>query len=184
MKAVGPLYQSMLESVSKDSYNGEKASSVQMVSTVTGMNVTPATVCSPAYWRENLESPARYEDAVRIDLEGRQHHFIEVGHHPSLKLPIKQTATDLDKAHEHYLYSSVLVRDRGAVVTALNLIGTLFLHGHDEISFEKTIASDPESVAQRPSFLVDLPTYTWDYSKPTIWHQPRSFTEFRNRRYP
>ena len=159
MKAVGPLYQSMLESVSKDAYNGEKASSVQMVSTVTGMNVTPATVCSPAYWRENLESPVRYEDAVRIGLEGRQHHFIEVGHHPSLKLPIKQTATDLDKAHEHYLYSSVLVRDRGAVAPALNLIGTLFLHGHDEISFEKTIASDPESLAQRQSFLVDLPIY-------------------------
>ena len=195
MKAVGPLYQSMLESVwhapndcanglAKDASNSEKTSSVQMVSTVTGMNVTPATVSSPAYWRENLESPVRFEDAVRIVLEGQQHHFIEVGPHPSLKLPIEQTATDLDKAHENYLHSSVLVRDRDAVVTALNLIGTLFLHGHDEVLFEKTIASGPESVAQRPSFLVDLPTYPWDYSTPTPWHEPRSVTEFRNRRYP
>ena len=190
MKVVGPWYQNMLEAVwhapsgsvnglTNGSFNGCKPSSVRMISTVTGINAMPAQVSSPAYWRKNLESPVRFEDAVRLALEGENYHFIEVGPHSSLELPIKQTAINLDQAQDCYLYSSLLVRDKDAVVTVLNLAGTLFLHGHDELSFENMIADGPKS-----KLLIDLPTYPWDYTAPVLWHEPRSVREFRNRKYP
>ena len=155
-----------------------------MISTITGVTAIPAQVSSPAYWRENLESPVRFEDAVRVILESGKFHFIEVGPHSSLELPIKQTATRLGKAVDHYLYGSLLVRNKDAVVTALTLAGMLFLHGHDELSFEKLIADSPKSKPQNPKLLIDLPTYPWDYTAPTLWHVPRSVTEFCNRGYP
>lgn len=195
MKAVGPWYQSMLESVwhtstgsanglTNGAFSGCKPSSVRMISTVTGVAAIPAQVNSPGYWRENLESHVRFEDAVSVVLDGEKHHFIEVGPHSSLELPIKQTATSLDKAQDHYLYSSLLVRDKDAAITALSLVGTLFLHGHDELLFENIIADGPRSNLQGPKLLTDLPPYPWDYTAPVLWHEPRSVTEFRNRRYP
>ena len=195
MKALGSWYQTMLESVwhapsgstngfTNGTFSGCKPSSIRMISTVTGVTAIPAQVSSPGYWRQNLESPVRFEDAVRVILEGEKCHFIEVGPHSSLELPIKQTATVLDKVEDHYLYSSLLIRDKDAAVTALTLVGELFLHGHDELSFENMIEDSPKSKLQKPKLLIDLPTYPWDYTAPSLWHEPRSVTEFRNRRYP
>lgn len=195
MKAIGPWYQSMLEnfwhtqsgsanSLTNGTFSGCKLPSVRMISTVTGDTAIPAQVSSPVYWRQNLESPVRFEDAVRVILEGENHHFIEVGPHSSLELPIKQTATRLNKAQDQYLYSSMLVRGKDATVTALDLVGTLFLHGHDELPYEKMIVDVPKSKFKDPNLLLDLPTYPWDYTAPSLLHEPRSVTEFRNRRYP
>ena len=195
MKAVGPWYQSMLESVwctpngfanglTNRTFNGCKPSPVRMISTVTGSNTVPAQISSPAYWRKNLESPVRFEDALRLLLEGGRYHFLEVGPHSSLELPIKQTATSLDKAEDHYLYSSILIRDKDAAVTALSLVGMLFLHGHDELSFENVLPFNSTSKLRHPKPLIDLPTYPWDYTAPAPWYEPRSVTEYRNRRYP
>lgn len=194
MKVIGPWYQSMLESVwhtqsgsanrlTNGSLNGCKIPSVRMISTVTGDTAVPAQVISPVYWRQNLESPVRFEDAIRVVLKGEKHHFIEVGPHSSLELPIRQTATRLNKAQDHYLYSSMLVRGKDATVTALNLVGTLFLHGHDELPYENMIVDGPKSKLKDPKFLLDLPTYPWDYTAPSLLHEPRSVTEFRNRKY-
>ena len=190
MKAAGPLYQSMLESVwhttnvsatalRNGACNEHERSSIRMVSTTTGVDDVAANPNSPAYWRENLESPVRFEEAVRTVLEDERYHFIEIGPHSSLELPIKQTATCLGKAQDHYLYSSALVRGKDATITALGLVGKLFLHGHDEISFERIIGP----ISSQPKLLVDLPPYPWDYTAPVLWNEPRSVHEFRNRRH-
>lgn len=195
MKLIGHWYQSMLESLwytqgdSTDSLTsstliGCKFPSVRMISTVTGATALPAQVSSPVYWRHNLESPVRFEDALRVCLESEKYHFIEVGPHSSLELPIRQTATGLNDGQDCYLYSSMLLRVKDATVTALNLVGTLFLHGHDELPYEKMIVDGPKSKFKDAKFLLDLPTYPWDYTAPSLLHEPRSVTEFRNRRYP
>ena len=195
MKALGCWYQTMLESVwhalsgstngfTNGTFSGCRSSLIRMISTVTGVTAIPAQINSPGYWRQNLESPVRFEDAVRVILEGEKCHFIEVGPHSSLELPIKQTATVLDKVEDHYLYSSLLIRDKDAAVTVFTLVGELILHGHDELSFENMIEDTPKSKLQKPKLLTDLPTYPWDYTAPSLWHEPRSVTEFRNRRYP
>lgn len=90
----------------------------------------------------------------------------------------------MDKAEYHYLYRTLLIRNKDAAVTALTLVGDLFLHGHDELLLENMISDSPKSKLQKPKLLVDLPTYPWDYTAPSLWHEPRSVTEFRNRRYP
>ncbi|KAL1971038.1 hypothetical protein VTN77DRAFT_2872 [Rasamsonia byssochlamydoides] len=190
MKLLGSKYQELLERVwevpngstnsdAKNYVNG-KVPSVRMISTVTGHEATPDQVASPEYWRLNLESPVRFEEAVKIALESGKCHFLEVGPHSSLELPIKQTASALNKAQDHYLYSSALVRGKDAGMTVLNLVGSLFLHGHDEIKYENILVIDESE----PKVLLDLPPYPWDYSASTLWTEPRSVTEFRNRKYP
>ena len=195
MKVVGPWYQTMLETVWQAPSNpvnrlasgtpckGSEPHSIRMISTVTGIDAISAQISSPAYWRQNLESPVRFEDAVRLALQGENYHFIEVGPHSSLELPIKQTAASLDQAQDRCLYNSLLVRDKDAAVTALSVVGTLFLHGHDELSFGNMITNGPRSGIQEPKLLIDLSTYPWDYTAPVLWHESRSAAEFRNRKY-
>ena len=77
----------------------------------------------------------------------------------------------------------MLIRNKDAAVTALSLVGKLFLHGYDELSFRNMITNGPRSGIQEPKLLIDLPTYPWDYTAPNLWHETRSATEFRNRKY-
>ena len=109
MKVVGPWYQTMLETVwhapsssvnspaNGTTFKESEPHSIRMISTVTGINAISAQISSPAYWRQNLESPVRFEDAVRLALQAEKYHFIEIGPHSSLELPIKQTAASLDQ---------------------------------------------------------------------------------------
>ena len=132
MKLVGPWYQTMLETVwhapsnsvnrlaKGTTFKESEPHSIRMISTVTGINAISAQISSPAYWRQNLESPVRFEDAVRLALQGEKYHFIEVGPHSSLELPIKQTAASLNQ--DCCLYNSLLVRNKDAAVTALSLV--------------------------------------------------------------
>ena len=136
MKALGSWYQTMLESVwhppsgffngfTNDTFSGCKPSSIRMISTVTGITAIPAQTRSPGYWNQNLESPVRFENAVWVLSEGERCHFVEVGSHSSLELPIKQTATLMYMVKDHYLYSSLLIRNKDAAVTTLTLVGGL-----------------------------------------------------------
>ena len=45
------------------------------------------------------------------------------------------------------------------------------------------IEDSRRSKLQKPKLLIDLLTYPWDYTVPFFWHEPRSATKFRNRRY-
>ena len=207
MKALGSKYEELLERVwslpngcingavnghtngdtfcsDKSAVNGCKALPVRMISTVTGQEVTPKQVASPKYWRLNLESPVRFEQAVRVVLASNKCHFIEIGPHSALELPIKQTASVLNKLEDYYLYNSALSRNKDASLTILHLTGSLFLHGHDEINYKQIVTDRTESDSRKPELLVDLPPYPWDYTAGTLGTEPRSVTEFRNRKYP
>ena len=209
MKGVGASYQSMLEpfwhgpsnspsglpnvttkEVTEGIMHGPTnalrdgtGTSVRMVSTVTGCDAIPGQIGSPAYWRANLESPVRFETAVRSVLESENYHFIEVGPSSALELPIKQIATTMCNTQNHYLYSPTLIRNTDAAVTTLNLIGSLFVHGHDEILYENLILGGPSTAIKKPKLLLDLPTYPWDYTEPNLWNESRNSIEFRSRRY-
>ncbi|KAK1145272.1 Type I Iterative Polyketide synthase (PKS) [Aspergillus melleus] len=185
MKILGPKYQALLErywetSNDSDSSNGSvdgQRSSVVMVSTVTGVSASTSQVGDPKYWRDNLEFPVQFDKAIKFILGRGSYHLVELGPHSALQLPVKQTALTLEKSS--YLYNSALIRYQDAWMTTLQLVGTLFLQGHDELQYRKIVADE-----YQPRTLVDLPPYPWNYSSPTMWSEPRAITESRNRKYP
>ncbi|GLB08646.1 type I Iterative Polyketide synthase (PKS) [Aspergillus tubingensis] len=151
--------------------------SVTMISTATGGPISTSEVGIPKYWRSNLESPVQFDAAIKIILEQGSYHLIELGPHSALQLPIKQTASVMKQCR--YTYNSALIRYQDAQLTILQLVGSLFLHGHDELQYHKMFAETPQ-----PHVLVDLPPYPWDYSSPILWAEPRASVEFRHRKYP
>ncbi|KAL7659049.1 hypothetical protein ACMYSQ_001992 [Aspergillus niger] len=110
--------------------------SVAMISTATGSPISPSQVGTPRYWRTNLESPVQFEAAIKLILEKGSYHLSEIGLHSALQLPIKQTAS-ASKQKSHYTYDSALIRHQDAWFTILQLIGSLFLQGHDELHYRK-----------------------------------------------
>ncbi|KUM56794.1 hypothetical protein ACN42_g10406 [Penicillium freii] len=185
MKILGPKYEASLESYwdmanGKHDANGTldcPESSVVMISTVTGGLVSANEVGTPTYWRTNLESPVRFDEAIKAILARGTYHLVELGPHSALQLPIKQNASTIDQSR--YIYNSSLIRDQDAWLTTLQLVGSLFLHGHDELQYRKMFED-----RLKTRVLVDLPPYPWDYSSPTLWSEPRASTEFRHRKYP
>ncbi|PWY84065.1 ketoacyl-synt-domain-containing protein [Aspergillus eucalypticola CBS 122712] len=124
--------------------------SVTMISTATGGPISTSQVGMPKYWRSNLESPVHFDAAIKIILEQGSHHLIELGPHSALQLPIKQTSSDIKQSR--YTYNSALIRHQNAQLTILQLVGFLYLHGHDELQYHKMFADIPQ-----PHVLVDLP---------------------------
>lgn len=195
MRAVGPIYETLLQRVwygnktkgkqlQNGVVNGHSAPTTRMISSVTQTCTIASDVATPSYWRANLESAVEFKGAISFALRDGPTHFVEIGPHSALELPIKEIANQLNGSQENYLYHSALSRGKDASVSVLNLVGSLFLHSHDEISF-KTILESGNEVAREPAkILVDLPAYPWDYSSQCPWIEPRNVTEFRNRKYP
>jgi acyl transferase domain-containing protein len=201
MKALGPMYQELLEEVAtfdqQKSSNGltngdvdhvnssstEKDSSVKMISTVTGQRVAAKLVATPTYWRMNLESPVLFEEAIRVATATETCHFVEVGPHSALELPIKQTSTASGKGGD-LRYTSALVRGKDASRTILQLVGSLFLRGHDEINYKDTVEEESHvSYDKELRILTDLPPYPWDYTAGIFWHEPRVSRELREQKF-
>jgi acyl transferase domain-containing protein len=161
--------------------NGHSVSTPRMISSVTKTDVTCIDVSTPSYWRMNLESPVEFAGAISLLLRDGPAHFVELGPHSTLELPIKQTVNQTNSPQINgCLYNSALSRGKDTAVSVLSLVGSFFLNGHDEISFKSLL----ESSTHKPlSVLTDLPAYPWDYESQCPWHEPRIVSEFRSRNH-
>lgn len=185
MSLIGQEYQELLER----SFAGLPATAgtlptTRWVSSVYAEEVTGKVL--PSYWRKNLESPVLFSDALEVLLKRSKLHLVEVGPHSALQLPIKQTRIKLNLSEADMHYSSALVRDKNSTNCVLNLMGDLFLHGHD-ISFEKvnfveTSLPGSKSAQAQGEFVRDLPPYPWHYDA-VLWSEGRQSRELRNRKY-
>lgn len=149
------------------------ATSITMVSSVTGEAVRPAELAKPGYWVCNMASPVRFADAVR-DL-GRKvtiTDFVEVGPHPALRRPVQDTIG----TEQQTRYTTVLHRSRPAIETMLELMGQLFSLGHG-VSVSTINHRNTEAV---PRPLVDCPPYPFDHSH-SYWAESRLSRDFRLR---
>ncbi|EAA36364.1 ketoacyl-synt-domain-containing protein [Neurospora crassa] len=188
MAVIGQEYEDLLtEALDGDDFP-TTSNGVRFISSVTDAVVNHAV--GPAYWRANLESPVLFANVVERLIKDTASHLVELGPHSALELPIKQTRTKLNISETKVHYGSALSRGKNSITTILNLVGDLFLHGHD-ISFKGVNYVDSafnspkarKNVKTQEKMLLDLPNYTWDYSG-TVFNESRVSVEWRNRKYP
>lgn len=166
-------------------------SSVTMFSSVTEQELSTVEL---DYWRKNLESPVRFDQATQKLLKERPevNVVVEIGPHSALAAPLKAIRTSLRYSPERLIYLSALKRNTDSVESLLKLAGSLFLSGWpvdlSTINADETIHEN-ETGADRiqyshGSFIRDLPTYQWTYDEDLLWNESRLSTDIRFRSYP
>ncbi|RFU27489.1 hypothetical protein B7463_g8851, partial [Scytalidium lignicola] len=183
MATIGIEYEELLESALKTlgpSFIMPTKGAVTWVSSVTGQK--KSDIVTAAYWRANLESPVLFSNAVEKISEIGEFHFIELGPHSALQMPIKQIKA---KLNADFAYSSAIIRGKNEVESILGLVGRLYQRG-DKIAWANVndLAGSPWSNSKsKQKVLHDLPPYSWSYDS-LLWNECRSSHEFRHRKYP
>ena len=156
----------------------------QWFSSVTGGLMGSAV--NPSYWRENMESPVQFHQAIAELHKQTDATFIEIGPHPVLENPVRQSIGEFKAYEGGQLYLPSVYRDQSGVESMLKLAGNLFLNGH-ETSFSQVNRAGPsvsKQPKQRKSALVSrLPPYGWKHDIP-LWNESNISTELRLRKYP
>ena len=184
MAPLGQEYQELLEkSLGETPLPDVKRGEVKWVSSVYAEPITGKVL--PAYWRKNLESPVLFSDAVAGLTKGNKLHLIEIGPHSALEMPIKQICKKLKIREGDFNYNSALIRGKSGVECTLNLMGQLFLHGHDVAFAQVNYVEVQEQMASsiQGKILTNLPPYPWMYDGPILWNEGRQSRELRNRKY-
>lgn len=155
------------------------------VSSVTNAEVVDGQIC-PEYWASNLTSRVLFNTAVStlVRTAGLENigGFVEVGPHSALSGPFKQIS--LSNAFNGFSYIPTLLRNQDAAVNLLRAAGDLFLENYpvdmDSVNQQESssYALTLKDSGMRPSTLVDLPPYQWNYEK-MFWAEPRSSAEYR-----
>lgn len=196
MKQVGDSYAESLERALRlygSSGDGSKAVGQRSVysSSVYGDIMPDTFQPGPSYWRENLESPVRFTQALEALLTDETlkiNTIIEVGPHSALAGPIRQIRDGLGKSSKDLEYISCLARGENATTRLLDLAGSLFVKGYAiDLANVNAIEHEAAGVIERSQgkVLVDLPRYSWNYSNGrNLRSENRINREHRLRKYP
>ena len=184
MSLIGEEYQDLLEKALSTLPTAPVIEGVRWISSVYAQELTGKVLAS--YWRKNLESPVLFSDAVEGLVKDHELHLVELGPHSALELPIKQTRTKLRLTDSNVHYTTALSRGKNAVDCALNLMGNLYLHGHEvdfaKVNYVETMNSSSDDSVKQGKVLTNLPPYAWSYDG-VLWNESRASQEFRYRKH-
>lgn len=181
MKEVGPIYESLLNSLLQDNF-GIYPVTATMYSSV-GYNsdelvIVDGSIQMTKYWRENLEKPVQFNASFLNLLSSQKYHLIEIGPHSTLRSSIFEIQSGM-QSKDHLPYSPTLIRNQDANLCTKKLAGTLFSYGY---KLNWLHVNDLSQHNYTP--LYDIPPYPWDYSAGLLWFESRASLELRNRPYP
>ena len=163
----------------------------RMISSVTGMEISPAELQMPEYWVKNLTSPVKFFDALqRMCTSGSDRlknklgygratvavtDLLEIGPHSALQSSVKET---LHHLVADISYTSVQTRSAPAVDALLTAVGRIHCFGYS-INLSKLSDGSKEK-----RVLTDLPEYPFNHSR-SYWHESRLNKEgLRLRKHP
>ncbi|KAI9642576.1 Reducing polyketide synthase boa9 [Ciborinia camelliae] len=172
---------------SQDSDRSEGQNPV-FFSSVTAQRMPSSFKPGPSYWRQNLESPVRFTEAVEAalatDLEISQ--FVEIGPHSALAGPLRQIRDNLGILPKDLDYASTLVRGQSSVTRLLDLAGILTMKGYP-VDIERVNAIEKREgdviITKTGLPIVDLPRFSWNYSAGEIRNKNRPSEEYRLRKF-
>jgi NADPH:quinone reductase-like Zn-dependent oxidoreductase/malonyl CoA-acyl carrier protein transacylase len=139
------------------------------------------------YWVQNLTCPVRFSEA--LDTMCRPENgsttpgidvLVEIGPHAGLEGPVKQILKAIGGNATKVAYGSVLLRNKDAVDTALQLAATMFNNG---AVIDTGAINFPFPNVKAPALLTNLPKYVWNHSK-KYWHESRIADQHSNRKFP
>ena len=188
MKIVaGPMVDLVAQEHQKlDTFDREwRCSRKLMISSVTNAPVADDQL-GAEYWASNLTSRVLFNTAVTklvttIGLENIGA-FVEIGPHSALSGPLKQIFQA--NSFNSFSYIPTLLRNQDGAHSLLRTAGELFLAKYPVDLFSvnqqepSTDVIDLKGSGTRPSTLVDLPPYQWNYGK-LFWAEPRVSAEHR-----
>ncbi|KAL8366737.1 hypothetical protein RB595_010546 [Gaeumannomyces hyphopodioides] len=183
MVPVGQVYDSLLSRATSDLSEDDKKwrrTRITWVSSVTGAEFTDGSV-DPKYWSRNLCSRVLFDEAV-VTL-GKHHALdkvkamVEIGPHPALSGPFKQTCKSNNLSG--YSYTASLVRNKNSAEQLVRTVGALFLQNYPVDVLAVNSLAGLGCKAEIPKLLVDLPPYQWNYEK-TYWAESRFSAEQRH----
>ncbi|KAK4496779.1 hypothetical protein PRZ48_012762 [Zasmidium cellare] len=165
---------------------------VEMFSSLTGARASREDVAASKYWKDNLISPVRFEDALKAMLmtpkeepkklrlqssssQSMITQLLEVGPHPALRSAAQEVASAQVK-HTKIDYLATLTR-HGSEHDLLNSAAKLFCLGHP-ISLDAI--NGTEGPGKR---LVSLPPYPFNHEKEHYIHS-RLSKAYQHRRHP
>ena len=143
------------------------------VSSVTGRR---ADKLDTSYWVKNLLQTVKFADAIETLVSTQENKtneeqsngkspnlIVEIGPHPALQNPIKQTLEQLrqrgDQRHEQLVYLPSLIRGTEGGEALLGLAGSFFAMGVP-VQLESVNLTDRHNA----HVISDLPAYSWDKS--------------------
>lgn len=185
MEAVADIYLDRLRPLATERDTRAGDNSIVFISSVSGEIKT----CDfgPAYWTSNLVSKVRFCDAVQtlaryrdLDGPGRSIFFVEVGPHPALAGPVRQSISAAGNSPIEFDYQPTLERKKGAASTFLGLMACIFEHG---AKLDVKSISSLAPGLQTASVLTNMPHYAWDHQT-KHWHESRVSHQYRTRRQP
>ena len=191
MSALGEDYEASvaigLDEVASRTKEETGRPNVPWISTVTPYKEVSSV--SPRYWRQNLESPVRFVQAIeRLTVDDLVDICVEVGPHSALTSLFKQIRTDMEsKGHTAPPCLPSLKRGEHDVFSMLNLAGNLFLNG---ASINLVAVNASENTAKGKRVLqhgypcIDLPTYRFTYGDRPLYFENRFNREYRTRKHP
>ncbi|KAI1496579.1 putative polyketide synthase [Biscogniauxia marginata] len=144
---------------------------------------------SPIYWRQNLESPVLFYQALHVLARDEPVDLlIEIGPHPALAGPIKQIRSSLENNRLTLpLCLPSLHRGEHDVVSMLKLAGNLFLHSApvDLAAVNATETMHQGKIKLQHGYpCIDMPQYPFTYPDKPNYFENRFSKEFRTRKHP
>ncbi|CAG8116949.1 unnamed protein product [Penicillium nalgiovense] len=142
-------------------------------SSVTGETIIDPRKLDSSYWRQNLESPALFTEAIQSLPASGNPVFLEVGPHSALAAPLRQLFRTL--AARSPVYIPTLFRyDEDVQSQLLRTAGQAYASG---------MGVDLPSITEPGNTLTDLPPYPWQHDRP-YWSESRLSREWRQRKFP
>ena len=172
MRSIGTKYVARLQMMLGETKKPTEG--IRFISTRNNQVVDKAL--GAKYWRDNAENPVLFSPGVKTLLDGHSFHFVEIGPHSALAMPIKQITKDLATQPTDFAYYSALTRNQDDAECLVKLAGQLFLAGH-KVDFAAINGFDPELPV---GTVASLPAYPWTYHEP-LANESRRSREFRHR---
>ncbi|KAI0205645.1 hypothetical protein F4808DRAFT_239972 [Astrocystis sublimbata] len=177
-KLAEPYYESMR------GITGGEPTSARMFSSVTGQEIDDAELLNPQYWVDNMVNCVRFGPALAgilgVPTVGKPIVLMEVGPHGALQGPVKQIIKALAAPPTDMNLFSLLMRKEDAIRTTLKGVGILFQKG---LPIDVSKANHLDSKQESPTFLVDLPPFSWNHNT-RFWYETALSYAYKNRSEP
>ena len=162
-------------------------STPSMFSSVSGSLVTPEELRRPEYWVSNLVQKVRFSEATSHLCASMCHgtnaaekptpFLVEVGPTSALRRPVREIL-EADPVFKQIKYGSVLVQDRNALESSLELVGQLYSIGRD---LDLLAVNSPGCTKDEMQVLQDLPCYPFNHAN-AYWMESERSKNFRFRK--